>query len=149
MYSSRGNISLKYQHYKKIVANGRRIADVPKEISRLKTSAKVRVVESDYKNYTSVFQQYYIALQVGEFDKPFFKKGTNVVFALRNDNQTQTQVRLKNLYSELAQNGERQLKHDYTLQTSDGVFLKGFPETLSQTEAQDLFFQINLIRVTV
>jgi len=82
MYSSRGNISLKSQHYKKIVANGRRIAlarglhgdliedglaqsdtvvdrvrpeEVPKEISRLKTSAKVRVVESDYKNYTSVF----------------------------------------------------------------------------------------------
>ncbi|WP_174891280.1 hypothetical protein [Candidatus Hamiltonella defensa] len=82
MYSSRGNISLKSQHYKKIVANGRRIAlasglhgdliedglaqsdtvvdrvrpeDVAKEISRLKTSAKVRVVESDYENYTSVF----------------------------------------------------------------------------------------------
>lgn len=74
MYSSRGNISLKSQHYKKIVANGRRIAlasglhgdliedglaksdtvvgrvrpeEVPKEISRLTTSVRAGLSASN------------------------------------------------------------------------------------------------------
>ncbi|AYB48891.1 hypothetical protein CJJ19_04935 [Candidatus Williamhamiltonella defendens] len=66
---------------------------------------------------------------------------TDVVLTLRNDNQTQTEVILKDLYSEVTQNGERQLQHRYIFQTSDGVFLKGFQNTLSQTEENDLLFQ--------
>jgi len=45
------------------------------------------------------------------------------------------------MYREVTQNEERTLKDRYTLQTSDSVFLKGFQNTLSQTEAQDLLFQ--------
>ncbi|ASX26815.1 hypothetical protein BA171_07365 [Candidatus Hamiltonella defensa (Bemisia tabaci)] len=47
----------------------------------------------------------------------------------------------------MTQNEERTLKDRYTLQTSDGVFLKGFQifksisKFVVQTEAQDLLFQ--------
>ncbi|WP_158367605.1 hypothetical protein [Candidatus Williamhamiltonella defendens] len=49
-------------------------------------------------------------------------KSDDIVLNLHNDNHTQTEVILKDMYRELTQNEERALKDRYTFQTSDSVF---------------------------
>ncbi|WP_207286986.1 FG-GAP-like repeat-containing protein, partial [Candidatus Williamhamiltonella defendens] len=59
------------------------------------------------------------------------ESGGDMVLTLRNDNQSLTEVRFKNMYG-LAQGKTRFLQHHYFLYTRDGMFITGFPETLMQ-----------------